>query len=90
MESKEMLLRHGFIDVKEEIIQLPINGWHPNAHLKELGNWYTAWMGYDDLVGMSLQPFTHVLGKSAEKARGMAQDATLDVLRVRYHGYNNL
>lgn len=89
-ESKEQLLRQGFVDVKEEIIRLPINGWPQDRHLKSLGTDYTAWMGYDDLVGMSLQPFTRIEGMSAESAKAFARDAALDILRVKYHGYNNL
>ena len=89
-ESKEMLLRHGFVDVKEEIIRLPMNGWPPDRHLKSLGTDYTAWMGYEDLVGMSLQPLTHIERMNADTAKAFARDAALDILRYNYHGYNNL
>ena len=88
MESTEMLLRHGFVDVKEETIKLPINGWCRDEHLKSLGTDYTAWMGYDDLLGMSLQPFTHILGMTVEKAKAYAREAAHDILRVKHHGYN--
>ena len=90
METTEMLLRQGVVDVKEQILQLPLNGWHPDRHLKSLGTDYTAWMGYDDLVGMSLQAFTHIEGMSPESAKNFAREASLDILRPRYHGYNNL
>ena len=89
-ESKEMLLRHGFVDVKEEIIRLPMNGWPPDRFLKSLGTDYTAWMGYEDLVGMSLQPLTHIERMNPETAKAFARDAALDILRYNYHGYNNL
>ena len=88
MESTELLVRQGFVDVKEETIKLPINGWCKDEHLKSLGTDYTAWMGYDDLVGMSLQPFTHIEGMSADSAKAFAREAALDVLRVKYHAYN--
>ncbi|CAF9918535.1 MAG: hypothetical protein HETSPECPRED_003784 [Heterodermia speciosa] len=88
MESTEMLVRQGFVDVKEETIKLPINGWCRDEHLKSLGTDYTAWMGYDDLVGMSLQPFTHIEGMSPENARASAREAALDILRVKLHAYN--
>ena len=90
MESTEMLVQQGFVDVKEVIIKLPMNGWCKDEHLKSLGTDYTAWMGYDDLVGMSLQPFTHIEGMSAEKAKASAREAALDILRVKYHLYNNM
>ena len=88
LESTEMLVRQGFMDVKEETIKLPINGWCKDEHLKSLGTDYTAWMGYDDLVGMSLQPFTHIVGMSAERVKAYARDAATDILRVKYHAYN--
>lgn len=88
--AKDQLVEEGFVDVKEEIIQLPLNGWHSDRHKKALGTDYTAWMGYEDLVGMSLQPFTHVEGMSPEVAKNFAREASLDILRPKYHGYNNL
>ena len=90
MESTEMLVRQGFMDVKEETIKLPINGWCKDEHLKSLGTDYTAWMGYDDLVGMSLQPFTHILGMTPERVKVYAREAALDILRVKYHAYNTM
>ena len=90
MTTRETLLQLGFEDVKVQEIQLPLNGWHPDRLKKSLGTDYTAWMGYDDLVGMSLQPFTHVMGMSPERAKDFAREAALDVLRPRLHAYNTM
>ena len=89
-ETTQTLLRQGFVEVVEKTIQLPLNGWHPDRHMKSVGTDYTAWMGYDDLVGMCLQPFTHIQGMSPEKAKNYAREASLDILRPKYHAYNNL
>ena len=89
-DTAKMLRDQGFVDVEEKVIQLPLNGWHPDKQMKSVGTDYTAWMGYDDLVGMSLQPFTHIEGMSPERAKSFAREASFDILRPKYHGHNEL
>ena len=76
------------MDVQDEDIKLPMNGLCNDKHLKTLGNTYTAWMGDDDLIGMSLLPWTHILGLPADTAKKNAREAAKDILRQKYHIYN--
>lgn len=89
-QTKTMLHQAGFVDIKEEIIDVPINPWPKDPHKKTLGLYYTGWMEQSALESMSMQPLTLVEGKDPTWVRGLCGEASEDMKRVKHHGYNNL
>ena len=88
--STNMLAEAGFEDVHEQIIQVPVNRW-PRDHFREyVGIWYGLWMDEEALLGLSMQPFTHVLHKSPDEVRSAVRAAAEDMRRNRYHTFNEL
>lgn len=88
--SKDMLNTAGYQDVTEKVIQIPLNEWHPNPHKKMLGSWYTCWLDEEALQGLSMQPFTQLMGMTPDEVRAAVGDAVQDVRRHNYHAYHEL
>ena len=88
--TRFMLETAGFVDVHEEVIQVPVNTWHPDVHKKQLGFWYTGWMEERALEGLSMQPLTLLGGKTPDEVRFAARGAAEDIRRTKYHTFNEL
>ena len=39
-ETRSMLESSGFVDIQEQIIQVPLNPWPKDPHAKDIGRWY--------------------------------------------------
>lgn len=89
-ETRNMLENEGFVDVEEQIIQIPLNPWPKDPHKKTLGLYYTGWMETRALESMSMQPLTLVEKKSREFVEALCREASQDIKRCRYHAYNKL
>ncbi|KAK4202515.1 S-adenosyl-L-methionine-dependent methyltransferase [Triangularia verruculosa] len=61
--TKQRLTEVGFIDIKEEVIQVPLNPWPADTHARDTGRWFNLVMslGYQP---MCLAPFSRGLNKS--------------------------
>jgi len=40
VDTRSMLERHGFVDIQEQVIQVPLNPWPSEPHRKDMGRWY--------------------------------------------------
>ena len=89
-ETRNMLENEGFVDVEEQIIQIPLNPWPKDPHKKTLGLYYTGWMETTALESMSMQPLTLVEKKSREFVEALCREASQDIKRCKYHAYNKL
>jgi hypothetical protein len=56
--------RNGFVDVREEVSKIPINGWAKDPRLKMLGKWWGRSL-LDGLQGFSMALFTRVFAWSS-------------------------
>lgn len=80
----------GFADVTEEIIHVPTNTWPKDPHKKQLGLWYSGWMGENMLEALSMQPLTLAAGKTPDQVRVDVRCAAEDIRRTYYHTFNEL
>ena len=90
-----MLRDAGFSDVEDRSTRIPLNEWHSrllpaNPFQIRLGMSYLGWMEAVHLEGLSMQPFTLHLGKTAEEVRIAARDAADEMRRVMHHSFNEL
>ncbi|KAH6650926.1 S-adenosyl-L-methionine-dependent methyltransferase [Chaetomium tenue] len=74
--TKQRLADVGFDEIKEEVIQLPLNGWPTEVHNRELGRWFNLGVR-QAFQPLSLAPLCRGHGRTpaevdelAEKARG--------------------
>ncbi|KAK4193458.1 S-adenosyl-L-methionine-dependent methyltransferase [Podospora australis] len=67
--TKQRLADAGFVDIKEEVIAIPINAWMREPYQREIGRWYDLAMekGYHSLsVGPFSRGFNRPLAEIAE------------------------
>jgi hypothetical protein len=80
----DYLAAAGFVDIQENVIALPTNGWSEDPREKSLGTWYHLGMK-EALEGLSLGPLCRVLrwpsGHTMDYLRRVRKDLTNPSLR---------
>ena len=87
--TKQLLEAQGFVDVKMQVIKLPLNPWPADPHLKEIGRWYNLGM-IEGLEAASLGPLTRVYRWPPEDVRKLVKDVKAGICNKKFHIYNNL
>jgi hypothetical protein len=79
----------GFVDIKHQIIRLPINPWPQDRHENEVGRWYNLGLT-QGLEALTLAPLTRVYGWKREDVDRLVANTKRDICSRQYHAYNNL
>lgn len=87
--TKQLLESQGFVDVKTQVIKLPLNPWPEDPHLKEIGRWYNLGM-MEGLEAASLGPLTRVYQWPPDDVRKLLAEVKTGICNKRYHIYNNM
>lgn len=87
--TKQLLEAQGFVDVKTQVIKLPVNPWPADPHLKQIGRWYNLGLT-EGLEAASLGPLTRVYKWPAEDVRKLLEEVKTAMCSKKYHIYNNL
>jgi hypothetical protein len=89
-DTRQMLQTAGFIDIREDVIRAPLNGWPSDPHQKQIGRWYSLGLT-DGLEALSLAPLTRVYRWSAnEHVRPMIKQVKKEIAQSKIHAYNNM
>ncbi|KAL9122013.1 MAG: hypothetical protein Q9187_001427 [Circinaria calcarea] len=72
-QTCQMLQAQGFVDIEDNIIRLPINGWSSDPHQKIIGRWYNLGL-CEATEAMGLGPLTRVYRWPAEEVRRCVKD----------------
>jgi hypothetical protein len=84
---QQWMTEAGFVNVQESIFRLPLNPWHPDQKLKELGTWQL--MNFlDGVEGLTL--FTEVLKWPKMEVDVFLAQVRKDVTNRNIHAYFNL
>jgi len=93
----DLLQQAGFVDIKEEKIILPLNGWPADQHARRMGWWYNVALsaglkndGCYGLEAMSLAPLTRIYQWPVDHVRRLCSDALLQVNDPEVHAYHVL
>ncbi|KAL2184374.1 S-adenosyl-L-methionine-dependent methyltransferase [Thermothelomyces heterothallicus CBS 203.75] len=86
---KQQLADAGFDDIKEEIIQLPVNGWPIDAHGKTLGRWFNLGIR-QALQPLSLAPLCRGLGRTPAEVQELAENTKHEVYSNSVRAYCTL
>jgi hypothetical protein len=90
LNTKEMLQAQGFIDIREQTIRAPLNGWPTDPHQKQIGRWYNIGLS-EGLEAMSLAPFTRVnRWSAAEHVQPLLMEVKKEIAKSKVHAYNNM
>jgi hypothetical protein len=87
--TKQRLADAGFIDIKEEVIQMPLNGWPTDAHGRDLGRWFNLGMR-QAFQPLSLAPLCRGHGRTPAEVQELAEKAKAEVYSNSVRAYCTL
>jgi hypothetical protein len=89
-DTKDLLRNAGFIDIEEQIIRAPLNGWPNDPHQKQIGKWYHLGLS-EGLEALSLAPFTRLFDWDAEQhVQPLLKEVAKEISKSKIHAYNNM
>lgn len=83
----EYLKEAGFINVQEHVIQLPLNPWPQDPHLKDLSRWYQLGLS-EGIEGMTLGPMCRVMKWPLSSVHQFLKDVMREIRSRKIHGYH--
>jgi hypothetical protein len=81
-----MLDGQGFVDIREQIIRVPLNPWPSDHHQKDIGRWYNLGL-VQGLEAMSLGPLSRMFGWKKEDIDRLTVEAKRDICLKKNHVY---
>ncbi|KAH6853602.1 hypothetical protein B0I37DRAFT_349035 [Chaetomium sp. MPI-CAGE-AT-0009] len=87
--TKQRLEDVGFDEIKEEIIQLPLNGWPTDVHDRDLGRWFNLGVR-QAFQPLSLAPLCRGHGRTPAEVAELAEKARREVYSNSVRAYCTL
>ncbi|SPQ18038.1 a4f92e07-e527-4794-ab51-45894bc3d690 [Thermothielavioides terrestris] len=87
--TKQRLADVGFVDIEEEVIQLPLNGWPVDAHARHLGRWFNFGLR-QALQPLSLAPLSRGNGRTPAEISEMTDKIRAEIYSNSVHAYCTL
>ncbi|KAI9705845.1 MAG: Secondary metabolism regulator lae1, partial [Candelina mexicana] len=87
-DTRHMLQSQGFVDIVEEVIQVPYNTWPTTRPQKDNGRWYNLGMT-EGLEAMSLAPFSRLYHWPEENIKQLVAEVSSEICNRNVHAYNN-
>ncbi|KAF2668219.1 LaeA-like protein [Microthyrium microscopicum] len=88
--TKEQLRAAGFIDIREQIIRAPLNGWPNDPHQRQIGRWYYIGLS-EGLEALSAAPFTRIFRWDfTEHVLPLCGRVKKEMTNHKVHAYNNI
>ncbi|KAH7389151.1 methyltransferase LaeA [Cadophora sp. MPI-SDFR-AT-0126] len=88
-ETGPMLQRAGFVDIKEEVIKIPLNPWESDPHQKDIGRWYNLGLT-QGLEALTTAPLTRMSQWSKADVDRLIADVKREVCSKKFHVYCNM
>ena len=85
----QLLRDAGFVDIQEVVLQLPLNPWPAEAHMKNCGLWYNLGLN-EGLEGFSLGPMCRVLKWPVSEVHSFLRSVRKDINNRSIHAYSNM
>ncbi|KIW02743.1 uncharacterized protein PV09_05815 [Verruconis gallopava] len=86
---KKWYAEAGFVDIREEILRIPINGWPKDPRYKMLGKWWGRSL-LDGLQGFTLALFTRAFNWSPEEVEVYLVDVRRSIMDRSVHAYHSI
>ena len=86
---REMLQEAKFIDIQQVTLRVPINTWPTDPYMKDCGRWFGLGL-IEGLEGLSLGPFTRVLGWNEMDVKNYLGAVKKDIQNKNIRAYCNV
>jgi hypothetical protein len=87
--TKRRLADAGFVNIHEEVIQLPLNGWPAEPHARETGRWFNLGMRLASQP-LALAPLCRGRGKTMNEIQELADKIKVEIFSTEMHAYCSL
>jgi hypothetical protein len=87
--TKQRLADAGFVEIKEEVIQLPLNGWPADTHGKNIGRWFNLGMA-QAYQPLALAPLCRGHGRTLAEVQELAEKVRNELYSNSVHAYCTL
>jgi len=87
--TKRRLEDAGFVDIKEEVVQLPLNGWSRDPHLKDIGRWFNLGMR-QTYQPLTLAPLGRGHGRTPAEVYELSEKVRAEVFSNSVHVFCSL
>jgi hypothetical protein len=84
--TKQRLADAGFVDIREEVQQMPLNGWPADPFTREVGRWFNLGIR-QACQPLSLAPMCRVHGRTPAEVLGLAEKVRTEVFSNGLHAY---
>lgn len=87
--TKQRLAGAGFVDIREEIIKLPLNGWPADPAARDLGRWFNLGMR-QSLYPLALAPLSRGRGRTPAEIWDLSEKVRHEIYSITLHAYCTL
>ena len=84
--TRNKLRVSGFVDINEQTIQCPWNGWSSNSKDKETGRWFNLCLT-QGLQALTMAPLTRVKRWTYQQVNELVDQVKVELGRRQVHGY---
>ncbi|OBT67018.1 hypothetical protein VE03_04506 [Pseudogymnoascus sp. 23342-1-I1] len=85
-QTGSMLHSAGFVDIKEEVIRIPVNPWAHDPHQKDIGRWFNLGL-CQGLEAMTLAPMTRILNWDRGRVDKLVADVKREICTKKHEVY---
>ena len=79
----------GFVDIDHQVVGLPLNSWHQDAHEKKVGQWYNLAIS-ESVETLTLAPLSRVFAWQVPEIQKIAGEVKNEAYNSEIHAYNIL
>lgn len=87
--TEQMLMDAGFVDIKQEVIRLPVNGGSDDPYEMDVGRWFNLSL-HKSLAGLSMAPLCRVRGWTPEHVERLEKDVLGEIAERSNRAYCKL
>lgn len=88
-ETGDLLANAGYVDIRHEVIRLPINPWPEDQHEKEVGRWYCLGLT-QHLVAYTMGPLTRMSNWDKERVTKLVDSVRRMITARKNHVYHEM
>ncbi|KXX80446.1 Trans-aconitate 2-methyltransferase [Madurella mycetomatis] len=87
--TKQRLTDAGFVDIKEEVIRLALNGWPADSHGREVGRWFNLGLR-QSYQPLSLAPLARGHNRTPAEIHELTEKVGAEIYSLSLHAYCTL
>jgi hypothetical protein len=88
-DTRGLLAMRGFVDIQEQIIQIPVNSWPTDPEQKDIGRWYNVGFA-QGLEAMSLAPLTRMYNWEPADVVKLCSEVKQEIGSKKFRAYCNM